>query len=178
VGDTAEVVVERGIVSVSRTEQTSVTAGQLLVAPARLSVNVRTYGIEPRAAEDPDRSRPRLLPVPSTKASQSTLVPKIEQQPDLAQRPSPAEVERIWDVAAQAIAECFASQAGTDPNVRVSFATQVEIRLDADGAVVLADFNPPVPQPVLGCAEQRIARLRTPPTQLGATISRAKMLTR
>jgi hypothetical protein len=176
-GNVAEVAVSEGTVQLGSIEQRGATDGRLLTAPARLSVDVRPI--------EPDAQSAAAIPVlPSAlargapkavhPAAETTAAPR---QP-LPDRPLPEEVERIWEAATRVISECFAAQTSGSPNLRVSFGTQISVRLAPDGSVTIAGFNPPVPGPVSDCVDQRVAQLRSSPTDLGAVVSRPRVLTR
>jgi hypothetical protein len=177
-GDIAEVVVKEGTVRVGSNEHRGATQGQLLTAPSRASIDVRPeHGAEPSGAVAV-RTHPKPTPPTSTKST-----PPVEEHPvpsstALAERPSIEDVERIWDAARRGVSDCFAAQPGGDPNLRVSFGTQVQVRIAADGSVSIAGFNPPVPQNVRSCADQHVSRLQTAATEQGAFINRPTVLTR
>lgn len=176
-GDLAEVMVREGKVRVGSTAQPG--SGQLLTAPSHVSFDVRPEQLdEPRGT-----ARGKAPPKTPHPASQAPTQPPTAQPEPVPpapklERPSSAEAERIWEAAAREIADCFAAQPGSDPNLRVSFTTQVQLRIAREGTVSLGGFDPPVPENVMSCAEQRVLLLQTAPTQFGASINRPKVLTR
>lgn len=175
-GDTAEVVVKEGRVRVGSNHQRGATEGQLLTAPSRLNIDVRPEA--PGELPGATASKvPAKHPHPAGTASSHPAVDEAAP-PTLTERPSVVEVERIWEAVAHEIADCFAAQTGGDPNLRVSFATQIQIGVAPGGEISVVGFNPPVPENVQGCAEQRATLLRTDPTLLGTFINRPKVLTR
>jgi hypothetical protein len=176
-GDIAEVVVKQGTVRVGSNQQRGATQGQLLTAPSRASIDVR-----PEETEEPSRAAAVMapakhLPLASTQSTHPAAA-ATPPRPALEERPSIEEVERIWDAARREISDCFAAQTGGDPSLRVSFGTEVQLRLAPDGEVSIAAFVPPVPQNVRSCADQRVSLLRTAPTDLGTVVNRPTVLTR
>jgi len=177
-GDVAEVVVREGKVHVSSKAGNLALPGQLLTAPSHVGFDVRPE----QASAEPwpiEVKRPAKPTHPVSAASVRPVVaaptPSVEA---LAERPSAAEIEHIWEASAREVANCFAAQPGGDPTLRVSFATQVQLRIAPDGTVSVAGFVPPVPPTVLRCAEGSIATLHAAPTEVGASVSRPKVLTR
>ncbi len=175
-GDIAEVVVKEGTVRVGSNQQRGATQGQLLTAPSRASIDVRPEQSEEPSGNAVVRAKARHLPLASAPSAHPAAA--TTPRPALAERPSNEEVERVWDAARREISDCFAAQTGGDPSLRVSFGTEVQLRLGPDGAITIAAFNPPVPQNVRSCADQRVTLLRTSPTDLGAFIARPTVLTR
>lgn len=176
-GDSAHVTVKEGSVRLGASAQRGATQGQLLIAPAHIRINVRPAAA-PEEANVAGEAPPRAMHAGGGKPAPSARNASNPREPVLPQRPTSRESERIWATVAQRISQCFASQTGGDPNVRVSFGTQISIRLTPEGTVVVDGFNPPVPQPVNDCSQRELSQLSTPRTVEGAVLSRPSVLSR
>lgn len=177
-GDTADIIVKEGSVRLGSVEKRGSNQGPLIEAPTRMSVDITPVRHEADAVSPRPHAAPRALLPSAAKPIASAPEAAKTAQPNLPERPTAGETERVWELVAQTISECFASNTTGDPNVRVSFGTQVNIRLAPDGAVSVGSLNPPVPQAVFECYESRLSQLTTPATVEGATVSRPKVLTR
>ena len=180
-GDMANIQLEEGAVRVGFTDGRDGATERLLAAPSHLTVDVRRQTTE-NSASSRDRQT-KVTPPHSSKPRGSgevtaTHVADPAPPATLVEHPPSGEVERIWEAAIVKVSRCFAAQAGADPSVRVSFGTQIQLRIAPDGAVSLAGFDPPVPREVFDCSQSDVTQLRTVPTERGAYLTRPQVLTR
>lgn len=188
-GDAAEVVVSEGHVRLGTSDQRGSTQGEVLQAPRRKNLDVRTdpaTAPAPSASVSPSKVRARhaakldpaaaKLDPAAASAASSSQEPMVAD--NLPEAPSSADIERLWDLINREVSLCFSEQPGGDPNVRVSFSTRISVLVAPDGSVTVSNFEPPLAEPVHQCIAQQIATLRTAPTRSGAFVRREKMLMR
>jgi hypothetical protein len=177
-GDMADIAVTEGSVRLDSVNRRGPSDGRLLSAPAHVSVNV---GAEPELsakAVDLVAESAKPASVAATVAAPAARDKTNRGKSALAERPSTEEIERVWDAIARELSACFATQSNTDPNLRVSFATQVSVQLSPNGSIRIVNFAPAVPELVEACANRRALQLRAQPTKFGTLISRPRVLTR
>lgn len=183
-GDAAEVIVSEGSVRLGTRDQRGNTQGEILQAPMRKNLDVRTSTMDPplpAASASPPRPRARHGAKPDSAAG-SAASPSRGSAPivdsNLPEAPSPAEVEHLWELINREVSLCFSEQPGGDPNVRVSFSTRIGVLVSPDGSVTISNFEPPLAEPLHQCIVQQIATLRTAPSRSGTFVRREKMLMR
>lgn len=183
------VAVVKGTVVVGPAGHPGDTTGELIEAPRS-----ERFSIMPHADSSPEPERNGTAPNPVVSrpkgATSAAAAPSLNPQEEpptrpeakLIDRPPRVEQEAALDVVRAAAARCFAQAKGNDnardSHVLVRVDTQLTITIAPSGAVVDANFAPPVPEAILECTRHEVGDWTTSPSSLGSVASRPIMLTR
>lgn len=177
--------VSSGAVLVTTRDQTGPQTRSLLSAPQRLRLRLQEPAIVPSAiAPQPltsaARNRPR--PPPTNVQPSAPSLDQVAAAKDLPQQPTALELETALDLARAAAARCFAqAQSGdaeSQSDVRVRVETQLTLAIAPSGIVQDLSFMPPVPSEIADCTRRETREWSANPSRLGATASRAIILTK
>jgi len=190
--DSVEVVVHSGTVVVGPRGKPGHTSGTLLYAPARqrFAANAIVPTTEPArvnsvaAVESGSLQRGKFGAASAAARSSDGQAskPAVNDNVPLPERPIRVEIESAVDTVRAAAARCFADAKGGDPShesrVMVRVDTELTVTITPSGTIGETTFVPPIPAEIQACTRGVVADFVTSPSQLGATASRAIMLTR
>lgn len=162
----------------------SVTEGTVVVGP--LAVRGRTEGfslpapssgsffagglagpLQGRAAEFVAPAA--AAPSPAAASPESPAHARGERVPGA---PSDADLERVTQLVADGVQQCFSSSTSQGGDVRVTLRTTLRFSVQPDGSVVSPVFDPPLAPAVHSCAAPLLADMRFSASRRGGKFSR------
>jgi hypothetical protein len=175
--------VTSGAVLVTRHGQAGPDDRALLTAPRRLRFDAEA-AISSRAIEEPIASATRNRPKPLTPTVVPSMMATEPVAPgrELPLQPTALEQETALDVVRAAAARCFAQALSVDvephSDVRVRVETQLTLSISPSGSIQDLSFIPPVLPEMAECTRRETAGWSATPSRLGASPSRAIILTK
>jgi hypothetical protein len=167
-----------GVVSIGAPPRAGSTYGALVTAPAHVELDTADASslvvshkaedvrlpVDLAAASAPIALAPAAPASPAPQVAPHAPTPPAVRPVASAPRPSVADPNAEATVSA-AVKACMSGRtAPADGQVTVTVSSSLEIRLNEDGAVDLARFNPPLPPDVQLCAANAIYKTRFPRT--------------
>ena len=168
-----------GVVSIGAPPRAGSTYGALVTAPAHVELDtadasslVVSHKVEDvrlpvdlAAASAPIALAPAAAASPAPQVAQHVAVPAPAVRPVPAAPRLPVADPNAEATVSAAVKACMSGRAApADGQVTVTVSSSLEIRLNEEGGVDLARFNPPLPPDVQLCAANAIYKTRFPRT--------------
>jgi FecR protein len=191
-GDSARVVLMRGVVAVGPASERGHTQGWLMTAPATGTFSLDGAGTghvdegnatapaEPAPAAQPtSASAPAAPPVAKEPArAPAPASTESKSAAPLPASPPQAELDRGADRVASTVRSCFAQNTEFGAGVRTLATTALSIQVAPAGNITTLHFDPPLAPSVQRCSASVMSSVHFSPSLQGATAKRTLKLER